>query len=418
MRAAKQWEAISEACKLLYGISRVPIHIMEGPDQLVMAYPRTSLMQNLKLSPSLQQKLVERVARGPVMGAFNAQLLYACMAFELEKTYYVFIGPGLLSRTNLADLADIEPVFGGEDVRLLFELLSQMPQVDVTAFTYLVRAVYFAIFEQPLKLDEIQKDEQEWLVPGREDLQDLAVLPDTERPLGRTYLINVMHIEECIRDGDIQRLKALIDSGNGTAVTALDPPDYPWEDPLRRAKNLVIAANVVFTRAAVASGLDMEEVTPISKRYVHRAENCEEIQELVALADKMALDFAECVAGRKKGRALSQQVARAQRYIYHHLHFDITLKDLAAYVHLSPRYLSHIFKEEVGISVVDYIQLERVEEAKKLLRFSSYSFAEISRFLNFASQSYFIKIFQKHTGLTPLQYRKQSGRGKVVAKGK
>ena len=37
MRAAKQWEAISEACKLLYGISRVPIHIMEGPDQLVMA---------------------------------------------------------------------------------------------------------------------------------------------------------------------------------------------------------------------------------------------------------------------------------------------------------------------------------------------------------------------------------------------
>ena len=63
-------------------------------------------------------------------------------------------------------------------------------------------------------------------------------------------------------------------------------------------------------------------------------------------------------------------------HIYH-LHFDITLKDLAAYVHLSPRYLSHIFKEEVGISVVDYIQLERVEEAKKLLRFSSYSFAEI-----------------------------------------
>ncbi|MDQ0233070.1 YesN/AraC family two-component response regulator [Metabacillus malikii] len=76
-----------------------------------------------------------------------------------------------------------------------------------------------------------------------------------------------------------------------------------------------------------------------------------------------------------------------------------------------------MFKKEVGISVTEYIQRTKIEEAKKLISFSDYSLSKIHTLLNFTDQSYFTKVFKKYTGYTPKQYRMQrdslskSGRG-------
>ncbi|PEU64779.1 AraC family transcriptional regulator, partial [Bacillus cereus] len=55
----------------------------------------------------------------------------------------------------------------------------------------------------------------------------------------------------------------------------------------------------------------------------------------------------------------------------------------------------------------EYIQREKVEEAKKLLTLTNYSLLDISTWPNFNSQSYFTKIFKKHTEVTPKHYRNQ-----------
>ena len=57
-------------------------------------------------------------------------------------------------------------------------------------------------------------------------------------------------------------------------------------------------------------------------------------------------------------------------------------------------YLSILFKKEVGISLIEYIQRERIEEAKKLLTFTTYPLSDICASLNFSDQSYFTKIFK------------------------
>ncbi|MEH7313803.1 helix-turn-helix domain-containing protein, partial [Priestia megaterium] len=72
---------------------------------------------------------------------------------------------------------------------------------------------------------------------------------------------------------------------------------------------------------------------------------------------------------------------------------------------LHPNYLSKIFKKEVGKSVSQYIQEQRIEEAKKLLQLSNYTISEISTLLNFHDQSYFTTTFKKILGVTPKQYR-------------
>lgn len=92
-------------------------------------------------------------------------------------------------------------------------------------------------------------------------------------------------------------------------------------------------------------------------------------------------------------------------YIYYHLNEKIHLQDLAKYVNLNSSYLSTLFKKETGLSVSDYILKRRMDAAKNMLQYSDYTYGDISVILAFSSQSHFIQVFKKQTGLTPREYR-------------
>ncbi|MBT2701616.1 helix-turn-helix transcriptional regulator, partial [Bacillus sp. ISL-40] len=102
----------------------------------------------------------------------------------------------------------------------------------------------------------------------------------------------------------------------------------------------------------------------------------------------------------------SKPINICQNYIYTHLYQDICLSDLADLVQMNPQYLSHLFKKEVGISIIEFIQQVKVDEAKTLLTYTQHSLTEISSLLNFHDQSYFIKVFKKFAGVTPNQFKK------------
>ena len=57
----------------------------------------------------------------------------------------------------------------------------------------------------------------------------------------------------------------------------------------------------------------------------------------------------------------------------------------------------------MGIS--QYINRQKIIEAKRFLRFTDKSLAEISGYFDFSSQSYFQKLFKEQTGMTPSEYR-------------
>ncbi len=99
-------------------------------------------------------------------------------------------------------------------------------------------------------------------------------------------------------------------------------------------------------------------------------------------------------------------VEAAVEYIHVHLYDKIVLRDVAEAAGISPCHLSRIFRRDTGISIVDYIQKERVNSARHMLIYSDYSIAMISEYLHFSSQSYFIRIFEKYIGMTPGQYKR------------
>ncbi len=80
---------------------------------------------------------------------------------------------------------------------------------------------------------------------------------------------------------------------------------------------------------------------------------------------------------------------------------------LAAELHLSPRYLSDLLKQETGKTAMELIHLSLVSEAKNLLNGGNHTVSEIAYLLGFENPPYFSRLFKKETGVSPNQYKKQ-----------
>lgn len=100
-------------------------------------------------------------------------------------------------------------------------------------------------------------------------------------------------------------------------------------------------------------------------------------------------------------------VARAIQYIDLHYREACTLQRVAVHVHVTPNYLSNLFKKETGTSFTSYINGLRVDKAKALLRGTKLKMTEIAEQTGFDNSSYFTAVFKQLTGMSPSDYRKE-----------
>jgi two-component system response regulator YesN len=98
-----------------------------------------------------------------------------------------------------------------------------------------------------------------------------------------------------------------------------------------------------------------------------------------------------------------------KEYIDRNYRQGLSLDSLSAQVHLSPSYLSKLFKKEMGENLSTYILATRIEQAKLLLSTTDKKAYEIAEAVGIYDPVYFSKIFKKATGLKPKEYREQSG---------
>lgn len=96
---------------------------------------------------------------------------------------------------------------------------------------------------------------------------------------------------------------------------------------------------------------------------------------------------------------------QATSYINEHLTENLSLKDIAKVVGMSPFYFTNLFKQSTGMTAYQYVIYHRIERAKQLLRTQELSIAEVSEQVGFRSQSHFSNIFRKHTHKTPKMYQ-------------
>ena len=85
---------------------------------------------------------------------------------------------------------------------------------------------------------------------------------------------------------------------------------------------------------------------------------------------------------------------------------DLDIQWIADHLNLSYSHVRRMFKEEVGINFLDYLNSIRVEHAKSLLANSDLTIAEIATMSGYNNDQSFNRFFKKHEGITPGMYRK------------
>ena len=94
-----------------------------------------------------------------------------------------------------------------------------------------------------------------------------------------------------------------------------------------------------------------------------------------------------------------------------------SVAEMAALCHLSEPYFRKLFRHSMGAGPAAYRKRLRLERALAYLEFGEVSVGEISEMLGYASVSHFIKEFGQGFGISPLRYRKSTGRRDGAADG-
>ncbi|CAI6035334.1 AraC family transcriptional regulator [Cohnella sp. JJ-181] len=119
--------------------------------------------------------------------------------------------------------------------------------------------------------------------------------------------------------------------------------------------------------------------------------------------------------GSPEGEGHSLHIDRIMDWLEARYARPFDLQALSGDLHLSPYYLSHLFKEHTGSSIRDYITARRIREACRLLSATSDPISSIAEQVGGFGASHFCQLFKKSKGMSPEAFRRTVQQGFTAA---
>ena len=296
----------------------------------------------------------------------------------------------LMDEIEKMDMSDAEKT-------LYMSERNSIPYYPYQEYVKMIRLSYLYLYDKEI-------DENSFCIIGKTLMQnnpsiyDEAMSGSTDVEEHGSYQYE-RYIWECIRMGDADKINELLYSNTkikmGTLCVGND---------LRNMKNLLIVGIALASRAAMDGGLNSEIAYSLADVFIRQIESMNRLSDYES-STKMFLEFAYRVKEVSKIRSYSPNVNQCCEYIKSHTTDNISVAQIADHLGISNTYLSRIFKQETGLSVVDYIKKVKIKEAKFLLKYTNLTLVEISEKLAYSSQSHFNTVFKEAMSITPKQYR-------------
>lgn len=176
--------------------------------------------------------------------------------------------------------------------------------------------------------------------------------------------------------------------------------------PLRSAKNVLIILNTIFRLAAERGGVPPVLLHQLSEKFAISIERMNSLHTLDQLKEAMGVEYCQLVAENKlTGHSMLIKQAIRQLHVQFAEPFDAAA--LAQSLHVHPSHLARQFKKETGTTMVQYVHVLRVQEAKRLLKKDTAPIEYIAGQCGFDDAAYFARVFKKVAGISPGSWRKQ-----------
>ena len=282
----------------------------------------------------------------------------------------------------------------GKDVVL--DYIYNLPLYSGKEFKRIVNFINLYFNSDTIKESNIVEKDDESLVEDNK-----MKYKDIENEIEHSFSL---YIFNCISEGNDKKLLKFIkenyDNSSSTGVFH----QRKVSTNVREMKNLFISACIMACNSAISGGMDHDGAYSLYEYYVQLVETIDNNETLENLFNEMFVDYARRVKKIKVLDNYSMHVNKAISYIEEHVYDQISTLDIAHKAKVSDNYLLRCFKKETGISLIDYINNIKINEAKSLLLYSDLSISDISTLLSFSSQSYFTYLFKKVCGITPTEY--------------
>lgn len=219
-------------------------------------------------------------------------------------------------------------------------------------------------------------------------------------------------VDDIKRRYDIENsLLIAIENGNTNEANELLGTLYTKVIGLKRIRDEVLNAkykafviNVLCRKAVESAGVALVTIDALSTKYAALIDDTTSYENMYETVQSMITDYAEA-AMKVKTTAFSPKVNKVVQYIELNIKNELKLEQLATYVGLAPAYLSRVFNNELGTSLIQFITNMRMSKASDLLIRTSSNIESIAKQVGFNQTSYFSKKFKQHYHLAPTQYR-------------
>lgn len=311
----------------------------------------------------------------------------------------ILAGPFLMDEPDSIMISDISKKYHltTDDTLELFEETSSIPIIPPSTVNHISRLLYF-LFSGLIgdSREQMRVNSKKLLQQSRIN-ESIQRYKDVPEPANTYPYEKEKDLITKARTGNVQDANAILNDLLGYVL-------FSEGNSLDVVKTRAIELSSLLSRAAIEGGAPTDNILRMNNMFLKSIQQINSLEELCFSLQEVVETFSESMFNYTPNKN-NELIKKAMIYISQNYNKPITLDDVASHVHLHPAYFSTMFKQSIGSSFKEYLNMVRIEESKRLLSNTDFSIIDIALSIGFEDQSYFSKVFKKYTGMTPKQFR-------------
>ncbi len=393
-------EDIKYLCTTIGNLAGIPIRIYKSKKQIFY-----HSVVNLPKDPIIPYE--DKILKIPVHIGYFITPRFHYYGIVNSGTYKIVLGPSRQWTANKTDLTELAfecdvPQDETDNFIIAMESLVAMP---LNSVLQTLCSMNFVLNGEKLSLADITiYDEEQFRLSEEITAKQTETHYDETNDLSNdTAVHNTLALEQTImnfvRRGDTAALKEWLK--NAPAVR----PGILSSDTLRQLKNTFIVTATLVSRAAIRGGMDVNDALSLSDAYIQKCELLSSVESIVNLQYHMVVDYTGRVEKLRLGKTPTKLLTDVANYVQKHLTEPVDIDALAKAMFVSRTHLAVKFKKETGMTLSEFVLKEKIEEGKRLLRYTDKPISAIAAYLGFSSQGHFANVFRKYVDSSPNEYR-------------
>ena len=377
----------------------VPVRVYKNHEKILH-------LQSIDFTPDIADFYNDRLLETDKTVIFftTENFLYFFTLKPINTKYTFIIGPTFVSRPDKLLRENILKSIGEPRNRNteLQSYLSSINNYKPKNLLHIICTINYTINNNKLDMNDLLMGNSTSIDELYEEPPQLeeSILTDKVKP-NRTLVYRNL-IYSYVEHGQVIKMKEHLSTPipDSDAVLA--------ETPLRQHKNLFIITTTFCGDAAIKGGLDNDIAFAMTESYIHKVELLDSFNSIQELFYQMILDYTKRVEKCLCHGVNNNFTNSIRNYILSNIENKITIGEISTAIGVSRAHMCVKFKKLTGISISQFINEQKIEEAKHLLTTTNRSINYISNSLEFSTQSYFQNVFKKITGKTVKQYREEN----------